>query len=48
MIRESLDFINRNFLAETRINYTDRAEADSVKIVLFAVIEDAVVNAMYH
>lgn len=48
MVRESLDYIQRNYLNETVIKHPDRAEATRVQNFPYAAIEEAVVNAIYH
>ena len=47
-IRESLDYIRRNFLVEIITKHSDRAEATRVWNYPFAAIEEALVNAIYH
>lgn len=48
MLRESLDYIRRNYISETVIKHHDRAEATRVENFPFPAIEEAVVNAIYH
>ena len=48
IIRESLDYIRRNFLVEIVTKHPDRAEATRVWNYPFAAIEEALVNAIYH
>jgi len=48
MVRESLDFIRRNYISETVIKHPDRAEATRVENFPYAAIEEAVANAVYH
>ncbi|MCL2304166.1 MAG: putative DNA binding domain-containing protein [Planctomycetaceae bacterium] len=48
IIRESLDYIRRNFLVEIVTKHPDRAEATRVWNYSFAAIEEALVNAIYH
>jgi len=48
MIRESLDYIRRNYLSETVIKHPGRAESTRVENFPFDAIEEAVVNAVYH
>lgn len=48
MIRESLDYIRRNYLHETVIKYSQQAEAERFWNFPFAAIEEALVNAVYH
>ena len=48
MLRESLDYIRRNYISETVIKHHDRAEATRVENFPFPAIEEAVVNAVYH
>lgn len=48
IIRESLDYIARNYLSVTVIKHADRAEADRVSNFPLDAIEEALVNAMYH
>lgn len=46
--RESLAYIQRNYLHETVIKHADRAEATRIWNFPFAAIEEALVNAVYH
>ena len=48
MVRESLDFIRRNYISETVIKHPDRAEATRIDNFPYAAIEEAVANAVYH
>jgi ATP-dependent DNA helicase RecG len=48
MLREALNFIQRNYLHEVVIKHSDRAEATRVMNYPFAAIEEALVNAVYH
>lgn len=48
MIRDALDYIERNFTSETVIKHPERAEATRVKNYPYEAIEEAVVNAVYH
>lgn len=48
MLRESLDYIHRNYISETVIKHHDRAEATRVENFPYPAIEEAVVNAIYH
>lgn len=48
MVREALDYIRRNYLSETVIKHSDRAEATRVENFPYAAVEEAVVNAIYH
>ena len=48
IIREVLDFIERNYLSVTVIKHKDRPEADRVANFPLDAIEEALVNAMYH
>lgn len=48
MLRESLDYIRRNYISETVIKHHDRAEATRVENFPYPAIEEAVVNAIYH
>lgn len=48
MAREALNYIRRNYLSETVIKHSDRAEATRVKNFPYAAIEEAVINALYH
>lgn len=48
MLRESLDYIRRNFISEIVIKHRDRAEATRVENFPYPAIEEAVVNAIYH
>jgi ATP-dependent DNA helicase RecG len=46
--REALDYIRRNYISETVIKHSDRAEATRVENFPYAAIEEAVANAVYH
>ncbi len=48
MIRESIDYIDRNYLKQIVIKHPDRPEAERVWNFPLAAIEEAVVNAVYH
>lgn len=48
MLRESLDYIHRNYISETVIKHHDRAQATRVENFPYPAIEEAVVNAIYH
>ena len=48
MTREALSYIQRNYLHETVIKHSDRAEATRVWNFPYAAVEEAVVNAVYH
>jgi ATP-dependent DNA helicase RecG len=48
MTREALSYIQRNYLRETVIKHSDRAEATRVWNFPYAAIEEALVNAVYH
>ena len=48
MTREALGYIQRNYLRETVIKHSDRAEATRVWNFPYAAIEEALVNAVYH
>lgn len=48
MLREALDFIQRNYITETVIKHPDRAEATRVVNFPYAAIEEALANAIYH
>lgn len=48
MVRESLDYIERNYINEIVIKHSDKAEATRVKNFPFDAIEEALVNAVYH
>ena len=48
MLRESLDYIRRNYISETVIKHHDRAEATRVENFPYPAIDEAVVNAIYH
>ncbi|SCZ86064.1 ATP-binding protein [Nitrosomonas mobilis] len=48
MTRETLSYIQRNYLRETVIKHPDRAEATRVWNFPYAAIEEALVNAVYH
>ena len=48
MLREALDFIQRNYITETVIKHPDRAEATRVANFPYAAIEEALANAIYH
>jgi len=46
--REALDYIQRNYLRETVVKHSDRAEAERFWNFPYTAIEEAVVNAIYH
>jgi ATP-dependent DNA helicase RecG len=46
--KESLTYIQRNYLRETVIKHGDRAEATRIWNFPFVAIEEALVNAVYH
>ena len=48
IIRDALSHIQRNYLKQTVIKYSDRAEADRIWNYPYAAIEEALVNAVYH
>lgn len=48
MVRDALDYVQRNFLIESVRKQTDRPEAERVWNFPYAAIEEAVVNAVYH
>ena len=48
MVREALAYIRRNYLNETVIKRSDRAESTRVENFPYAAVEEAVVNAIYH
>jgi len=48
MVREALDFIQRNYLHETVIKHPDRPETTRISNFPYAAVEEAVVNAVYH
>ncbi|MES2642915.1 MAG: RNA-binding domain-containing protein [Myxococcota bacterium] len=48
ILREALDYINRNYVSVTVIGHADRAEADRVSNFPLDAIQEALVNAMYH
>ncbi len=48
MTREALDYIRRNYLAETVTKHAGRPESTRVENFPFDAIEEAVVNAVYH
>jgi len=48
MVREALDYIERNYISEIVIKHTGKAEATRVKNFPFDAIEEALVNAVYH
>jgi ATP-dependent DNA helicase RecG len=48
MVREAIDYIDRNFLSVTVTKHADRAEADRVVNFPLAAIAEAVVNAVHH
>ena len=48
MVREALDFIQRNYVSDTVIKHGDRPESTRVENFPFKAIEEAVVNAIYH
>ncbi|GHU14636.1 ATPase AAA [Betaproteobacteria bacterium] len=48
MVREALDYIRRNCIADIVIKHPDRAEATRVNNFPFEAVEEAIVNAIYH
>ncbi|MBI5603179.1 MAG: hypothetical protein HY879_07475 [Deltaproteobacteria bacterium] len=48
MVRETLDYIRRNYLNETVIKQAGRAESTRVANFPFEAVEEALVNAVYH
>ncbi|MEX2443113.1 MAG: RNA-binding domain-containing protein [Alkalispirochaeta sp.] len=48
MTREALDYIRRNYLAETVVKLPDRAEAERFWNFPYPAIEEVVINAVYH
>jgi ATP-dependent DNA helicase RecG len=48
IVRESIEYIRRNFISETVIKHPGRAEATRIVNFPFEAIEEAVVNAVYH
>ena len=48
ILREALEYIERNYLIQTVIKHPDRAEADRIWNFAYAAIEEALANAMYH
>ncbi|MBK9148874.1 MAG: putative DNA binding domain-containing protein [Flavobacteriales bacterium] len=48
MLREALDFIQRNYLHDVVTKHADRAQATRVVNYPYAAIEEALVNAVYH
>lgn len=48
IVREALEYIERNYLSVTVIKYSDRPEADRVSNFPLDAIEEALVNAVYH
>ena len=48
MTRDALDYIKRNFISETVIKHTGRAESTRVQNFPYDAIEEAIVNAVYH
>ncbi|MDR1462010.1 MAG: putative DNA binding domain-containing protein [Azoarcus sp.] len=48
MTREALSYIQRNYLHETVIKHSDRAEATRAWNFPYAAVEEAVVNAVFH
>lgn len=48
MVREALDYIERNYINDIVIKHPDKAEATRVKNFPFDAIEEALVNAVYH
>ena len=47
MTREALDYIQRNYLKETVIKHSDRAEAERFWNFPYMAVEEALVNAVY-
>ena len=48
MIRETLDYIRRNYITEIVVKHPGHAEATRAESIPFDAIEEAVVNAVYH
>ena len=48
MVREALDYIERNYINDIVIKHPDKDEATRVKNFPFDAIEEALVNAVYH
>ncbi|GKT14133.1 putative DNA binding domain-containing protein [Acidovorax sp. SUPP2522] len=48
MVREALDYLQRNYLHETVAKHPQRAEATRAWNFPFAAVEEALVNAVYH
>lgn len=48
MIREALDYIQRNYISEIVIKHPGKAEATRVRNFPFDAIEEVLVNAVYH
>ena len=48
MVREALDYIQRNYVNDIVIKHPGKAEATRVKNFPFEAIEEALVNAVYH
>jgi ATP-dependent DNA helicase RecG len=48
MVREALDYIQRNYVTQIVIKHPERAEATRAQNFPFDAIEEAVVNAIYH
>ena len=48
MTREALGYIQRNYLRETVLKHSDRADATRVWNFPYAAVEEALVNAVYH
>src|SRR3972149_10510061 len=48
MTRDALDYIKRNFISETVIKHSGRAESTRVQNFPYDAIEEAIVNAVYH
>ena len=48
ILREAIDFIERNYLKETVVKHPDRPEAERFWNYPIAAIEEALANALYH
>ena len=48
ILREAIEFIDRNYLKETVIKHPQQPEAERFRNFPFAAIEEALVNAIYH
>ena len=48
ILREAIDYIDRNYLKETIVKHPDRPQAERFRNFPLAAVEEALVNAIYH